>query len=279
MMQKESNSKREIFFHVGLGKAASTYLQYKVFPRFKNIRFIRRHYFKKHEEIIASGKHSRYLLSLEYDRQLQREVKKFSLNYPEAKLIIILREHDKWIASQYRRQVKNGSRLSFKEFFDLENENSYWKRIDLNFMDKIKTIEEHFQHKALVLFYEDLRKDTYAFLKKITDYTGATYHPSSLRIRPFHTSYNTKQLLFMQRVGKYFFKKNSGEIKNRFLKDINHRFSRLFCYILLYFALLVPKSLVKAEPLIPELELQKIRDFYKDDWNACHEYAQKNNLV
>jgi hypothetical protein len=113
-------TKPEIFFHVGLGKVASTYLQHSFFPQLQGIHYIKTSKYKHSPEIIAKGEYDRYFVSREFDQQLEDEVRWFSGFYPQARPIIIFRRHDSWIASQYRRYVKNGGYLPFKGFFDVD---------------------------------------------------------------------------------------------------------------------------------------------------------------
>ena len=113
-------SQQEIYFHVGLAKTATTFLQYKVFPNFKNIHYLQRTHYKHFRKSIEQAKADKIFISNEFDRQLEKEADNFSSYYPQAKPIIVLRRHDSWIASQYRRAVKNGNTNSFYEFIDLE---------------------------------------------------------------------------------------------------------------------------------------------------------------
>ncbi len=57
----------QIFFHVGMPRAASTFLQYKVFPIMEGIKYIKKHNFKRHEKIISNSKFDKVLLSSEMD--------------------------------------------------------------------------------------------------------------------------------------------------------------------------------------------------------------------
>lgn len=134
----ENGKKPEIYFHVGLGKVASSYLQQRVFPRLKEIHYISTHKYKKSSKEIEKHRHSKYLVSREFDRQFEQEVKWFSSHYPDSHVIIVFRRHDSWIASQYRRFVKNGQTMSFPEFFNLDERKSYWKHEHILFYWKLE---------------------------------------------------------------------------------------------------------------------------------------------
>ncbi len=266
-----------IFFHVGLGKTASTYLQYKVFPFFKNIRFIhRKPEYLNATKIIAKSKFENYLISREFDQQLEDEVKKFSKFYPDTTAIIVLRKHDSWIASQYRRFVKNGHAIEFTKFFDLKNNKGLFSIEDLEYYKKFEIIEKYFTKKPIVLFYDDLRRNPLQFFDYIAKQVGATYDKADINLDKKHSSYNENQLKAVFRVSKII------DIQKKDLKcKILHNFRKLFInsirYSTLFIAKFLPNSFFSNKDLIDKSELQKVEEFYKKDWQACINYAQENN--
>jgi hypothetical protein len=269
-----------VFFHVGLGKAASTYLQYEFFPKLEGIHYIQRTRYKKSPQIIRQTEEERYLISREFDQQLEEECRWFSAFHPEARVIIIFRRHDGWIASQYRRYLKNGGHRSFKEFFDIDEDKGLWKQTDLAFFPKISIVEQYFPHSPpLVLFHEDLKKEPFAFFDKLARFCGATYDRKAISLNPVHRSYSEKQLKAIRRVSSYLFSDNPSFAKNKVWHWIQRRSRLLACYAILYPAALLPESWFNTEPLIPPAELKKIRAAYEDDWQQVRVYAVRNNLV
>ncbi len=271
-MQK---AEKEIFFHVGLGKTASTYLQYKVFPKLKGVHYIQRTRYKKSYAVIKNTNHDKYLVSREFDRQLEREASTFSKHFPGAKPIIILRRQDSWIASQYRRFVKNGRPFSFTTFLDVEQDSGVWKKKELYFMNKIRILEKYFMHKPLVLFHDDLKNDPWAFIDTIANYIGATYDKNDISLNPSHKSYNLKQLIILRKLSRTIGFKRIKVKNNRFLKWLAYRYRWLLCHLVLYMAYLVPYKIKEEDVLIPSEELEKIRKYYADDWQACLQYARE----
>jgi len=259
----------QIYFHVGLGKTASTYLQNKVFNRLEGITYVHPGRFRRWKQILAGLPTQKVFLSREMDQQLEREVKKFAAIYPDTHAIIVLRRNDQWIASQYRRFLKNGYPYTFTEYFDVEKNTGYWKVADAMFYPKIEILEQYFTTKPLVLFYDDLKKDTFAFIDKIAQYCGSTYDKSTISLEPHHTSYEEKQLKVMLKVSKYIFTKNPVYAGPRIFTWIRRRSRMLLCYIILYAALLVPSRLLSKKPLIPSEELEKVRKYFEDDWQRC----------
>lgn len=272
-------SAKEIFFHVGLGKTASTYLQYQVFPKLKGIYYIQRTRYKSSLQIIEQTVHRRIFVSNEFDQQLEKEAKWFSAKHPEAKVIIVFRRHDSWIASQYRRFVKNGFSKPFKDFFDIENDNGKWKQSDLNYFDKIKIIEQYFINKPLVLFYEDMKRDTFGFVNTIAQFTGTTFEKDEISLAPVHRSYNEKQLKVFRQLSKVIYRYEIPRSSQPVVRWLQRIIGQAIKYSVLYAALLVPSAFINKEPLIPENQLQKIRAYFEDDWEKCVDYAKKNNPV
>ena len=268
----------EIFFHIGLGKTATTYLQYEFFPKLQGIYYIQRTLYRKYQEVIAKTGQSRYFVSREFDQQLETEVDKIAAAYPNAKIIIVLRRQDGWIASQYRRYVKNGGGLPFNKYFDVEHDTGLWKRSDVDFMAKIKYVEEKFGQPPLVLFHEDLRKNAYAFFDKLANFLGATYDRDAISLDAVHSSYSEKQLKVIKKFS-FLFSQDREYSNVRFLRWLQRRSQLLASYLILYPAKIIPESWVSDEPLIPQAELDKVRDYYAEAWAQCKAYARAHNAT
>ena len=271
----ENSNQPEVYFHVGLGKTGTTYLQYSFFPKLKDICYIQRTRYSKSPEIINRKKCDKYLVSREFDRQFDREVKKFAGKFPNAKPIIVLRRQDSWIASQYRRFVKNGRQYSFPEFVDVENNNGVWDRDELLFFRRIKLLEEQFDSTPLVLLHDDLKKEPWQFFDRICEYTGASYDPEKISLNPSHTSYSLKQLKYVKRISPYLVKSQPQPAKNKLWHWIRYRSRWLLLHLVLYVTALLPEGPVKNEVLIAPNELEKVRNVYKEDWAKCVEYAKR----
>ncbi len=270
------NQTPEIFFHVGLGKTASTYLQHSVFPHFKGIHYIPTNRYKKSLRIIEKGEKKRYLVSREFDRQFEDEVSKFCTIHPDASIIVVFRRQDKWIASQYKRHVKGGFYKEFKDFLDVKENQGFWDRQELIFMDKISVIEKYATKKPLILFHEDL-SDPYAFITKIANYCQVTFDKQSVSIRPRHTAWKEKQLHAVK-----YFRKNiyQGQIKggkNRWETWLYYRPWWLLFHLIMYLAVFLPKKWVIKKPLIKQDDLDTVREWTSKDWESLKAYADKNN--
>lgn len=272
-----SKSEKEIYFHVGLGKTASTYLQYKVFPKIKGAYYIQRTKYRQCDKIIERTNHTKYLVSREFDNQLEAEVEKFANKHPQAKIIMILRRHDRWIASQYRRFIKNGRPASFKEFIDIEHDTGIWRRDKLFFMPKIRKVEASFDSPPLVLFHEDLKADPRAFIQQIADFMGVRFDYERISLKPKHKSYNDHQLKVIRGVSEFLFPVEKSRSHKRWINYLQYRSKWLVCHLFLYIAPLIPRNTYRGIDLIPPKELERIREYLEDDWNQCKEYARQHN--
>ena len=272
------SSQPEIYFHVGLGKIASTYLQHRFFPKMKGIKYIPTvHYKRRSKQIIEKGGHDKFLVSREFDRQFEREVKWFTESYPDSKIIIFFRRHDSWIASQYRRYVKNGNSYEFEEFIDVDNDEGFWKKKYLTFYPLLKIIEECSSQKPLIIFHDEVKKDIWSVFDKICQYTGASYNREDISTKPFHTSYNEKQLKVIKAFTSRFVKKAPKSYENRIIRWILYKPWWVFFHLILYVALIIPESWVTKKPLINPESLKKVRDTFQDDWEKIQAYAAENN--
>ena len=265
----------ELYCHVGLGKTASTYLQYRFFPKLKGVHYIQRTRYGRFGRIIESTNHSKYFVSREFDRQYEREVNKIAEKYPHARIIIVLRRNDSWIASQYRRYVKNGGYQPFHRFLDLEDDQGLWKQKDVYFYPKLRMLRELFEHKPLVLFHDELKQDPYAFFDRIAGYMGATYDRSRIEINPSHKSYSEKQLKIVRKIARRLFPREWKGSRNKLVHYIRFRSRWLLLHLFLYAAEVMPRSWAGGRPLIPSEELAKVRDFYAEDWEQCKAFAEK----
>jgi hypothetical protein len=268
---------KDIFFHVGLARAASTYLQHKVFPHFKGVHYIPPNHYRRYQDIIAATTAPKYLVSREFDQRLESESRKFAHVFPEARIILVLRSSESWIASRYRQLVKNGYALSFPEFFDIEHDTGLWKLSDASMWTKIKIIETSFRHNPLVLFQEDLATAPFAFFDMLARFMDSAYDRERISLKPFHTSYSDKQLTVMLRVSKYVFSMHPTHGHTRWSQWVRRRMRLVACYGILYPAALVPAALVLRQPLIAPQTLEKIKDFFAEDWHRCQEYALQHN--
>ncbi len=265
----KTGKKPAIFFHVGLGKVASTYLQYRFFPKIRGIRYIQRTQYKKAKRIIEREGYDKYLISREFDRQMEEEVRAFAQDFPQTRPIIILRDHADWIASQYRRYVKNGFPGYFRDFMDIGSDRGSWKKAELDFSGKLRVLEDTFEASPIVLFYDDLIADPIAFFDRLAKRMGVSYEKDRIGRSRKHRSYNEKQLKAVRALNRVL------PLRNRKAKGVPgvNWTSRLLKkgvrYSAMYIGGSLPRSCFSEEPLIPPQELEWIREACRADWKEC----------
>lgn len=267
---------KELYFHVGLAKTGSTYLQNKFFHKLKGIKYIHTSKFKHYNDIIKSCKEKKLLFSREFDRQFFNETLKIAEKYPYAKIIIFLRSNEQWIASQYRRYVKNGGSEPFNNFINIKTNKGIWKIEDAMFLPKLKFLKRHFNNAPLILFYEEFKENPHKTFQKIADYTNSSYNENTVDLKAKHKSYSDKQLLFVRKITRYFYKKRSSEFINDKESWLKFRTRWIILHIILYIAKILPAD---NNILIPENQAEEYKMFYEKDWLACKEYAEKHSAI
>jgi glycosyltransferase involved in cell wall biosynthesis len=277
-MKQPQNQNPEIYFHVGTSKTGTTFLQHRIFKHFKGLHYVAKRN-RQALKYMAKKPYQRYLVSDEFDRQFEREVTHFAQHHPQATPIIVFRKHEGYIASQYRRFVKNGYLGSFTEFLDLKNDQGFFKIKHLNYMYQVRFLEDHFTPKPIVLFYEDLRKNPVAFIERLAEYVGASVEISKLNLSKKHTSYNPKQLKGMRYLGKFINMEKRRIFKNGLLHFLWRLYLGTIRYSALYVAKLLPDSFYDAAPLIAPAKLEAVGTYFAQDWKDCQAYARQVNAT
>ncbi len=267
--------KPEIYFHAGMMRTASTFLQKTVFPQLTEILYISKKQYRKVHQIIADSDADKILVSFELNNSLfYNHLQRFASKYPDAGIILVLRRHDEWIASHYKRAVKNGFHEDFRKYFDIETDAGRWKHEDLLYYPKLKWVQQQFSKPPLILFHEELKEQPKTFLSKILQYTGAK-SSGNISFKPRHTSYTEKQLLFKRWVNHHTIFKESFDKKESPLRKMSNKFLR---YVLLHLPLVIPFKTGQQE-LIPKSDREKIRETFKEDWEQCRAFAEQHNPI
>ncbi len=272
LLDEGSKGVPDIYFHVGLPKTATTFLQRKFFPHLKGIHFTKKHHFKYHERIIKETQSDSFLFSCEYDRGMEKVLLDFSAKYPEAKIIISFRRHDKWISSKYKYDIRKSGYKKFEEFFSLDKKDCLWKEEDLYFMNYIKLIEKYFKNPPLIIFQDELKNKPYMVFDRISNYLNASYEKEDIKLATVKKAYDDKQLYIVRGFNKIV-KHNSNLFKKGFIRKFHKKSHAFFLHLTAAIAKLIPNALVPSDKLIPSEELKRIKNFYHDDWEKCYEYA------
>lgn len=269
------SAKKRVFFHVGTGKTGTTFLQYRAFPFFKGVRYIQRTSYRKAPDIIRNEEHQSFFISWEMDQQLEHETKLFGEQFPETQTIIVFRRHDSYLASQYRRFVKNGFKGEVQDFFDVENDSGFFKRSDFDYRSMLEILRKNFNNEPIVLLYDDLKKEPKKFISEFAHIVGATVNLITIDFSSKHTSYNEKQLKVIKSMGKHVNLKKRRIFKNSALHLLWKIYFGTIRYSILYGAKILPNSFVSKEPLIDPAYLERVKEYYNEDWEAIRSFAKR----
>lgn len=270
------NSRKEIYFHVGTGKTGSTFLQARVFPKYQGIHYFPTNRYRKIKQLILKTDSKKILVSREFDQQLEVEVKKFAASFPQAVPIIVFRKQDSYIASQYRRFVKNGFKGKFQDFIDLKEDKGRFNIQDLDYTRMVIILEQTFEATPIVLLYDDLRKNPQEFVSNLAEYMNCTVDLNSIDFSKKHSSYSEKQLKVISSLGKYFDLRKRRIFNNGLLHFLWRLFLGFFRYSILFLAKFVPESWLSSEPLIRPEELEEVRVLCEQDWEKTKQRAGVN---
>ena len=269
------STNKNIYFHVGISKTGSTFLQKRVFPKLSKITYIPTNKYYRIFEEIQSCDSKNILVSREFDRQFEREVTLFSSRYRTATPIIVLRKHEEYLASQYRRFIKNGFKGEVEDFFDLENDKGFFKIIHLRFSYQIKVLKDKFENDPIVLFHDELRSSPREFVKDFCSLTLSDIDLKKVNFKKKHISYSEKQLKTIKAVSKYFNLKKRVVFSSPFFNLFWRLYQAFFRYGILYLSLLVPSFVYSKKPLIDPAYLKKVGLHFKNDWESCLKYKNR----
>jgi hypothetical protein len=263
----------EIYFHVGMGKVASTYLRTAFFPKLKDIFYIPRRDRHDAVDIISRNQHERYLLCRALDSNMAEGIKDMAAAFPGTRTIIVLRKPDSWLMSQYRRYVKNGFPGTLQEFMDVEDNKGFWDRSELLFMNKINLLENSFQHRPLVLFYEDMQKNPKGFFDDFVKYIGARYTFEDIQLSRVHSSHNEYGLVFRRSIRRRISDQMPKTTKIPVLHWIERRLRMLSSYALIWVGKSLPAGMRSNEAFVDKSYLEKVKMFAARDWLEVEVYA------
>lgn len=262
-----------LFLHVGLHKTGTTFLQRNVFPKWKDLTYVR---WDGLEHFLRMDERRKYLVSREglsgqfwapheeRDLALQR----LSAMLPGARILISFRRHDRYIVSAYKQYLQIGGTLSFREFFDLDGDTGLMKRADFLFRRKVESVEKHFGHTPFVFLHEEIVRDLGGLLRDMERFFGARAPAlSEVEIRYRNKSvgyYPAKLLLRLNRM-------NRSELNPQGRLRLDNSYTRMLridprriCQHWL--------SFLPDRPLISAAQAREIREYYGSDWDyvcAC----------
>lgn len=172
---------KKVVFHVGLHRTGTTFLQRKVFPKIKEIELFGQGNKRWNPEAKLSDKKINLISdeNLSFGGASFREHAKYSPKrkrtekaelikklYPNAKIIITVRNKDEWIKSMYGEYIKKGGSKTFDYWYK-----NVLKKETLEFEEYISLLKQLFE-EVLVCHFEDFKNNHEFFIKEICDFIG-----------------------------------------------------------------------------------------------------------
>lgn len=272
---------KAIFFHVGLPKTASTFMQRNVFPFFKGIKFVKKHDFKNRDRIISKTRFSTVLLSIELDLDGPSGYEKMvnvAEKYPGTKPIIVFRKHGSWVGSKYKYYLRKHGTASFSEYFNPDTKTGVLSEQSLQFFKKIELLEEKYGQKPLVMFQEEFQRHPMEAIKILADYVGASYDEKDIKIATVKKSYSEHSLYYVRKLNRWYKYDHSG-LKIRLFRELYKKFSGGILHLTAYVAGWLEPGKDKSKKVLPKAIITKINKEYETDWQSCIEYAAKTRKV
>ncbi|MBJ18439.1 MAG: hypothetical protein GY910_16330 [bacterium] len=263
-----------VFFHCGLERTGSTYLQKDLFPLLEGIRFVvTKDYARLSEETFAE---EALLVSreLNLNENFDEEIGRFAALFADATPVVLFRRHDHWIASQYRRRIRNGFDGPFEELFDLRGDGGILRRDDLRYGRRIERLEACFRRPPIVLLHEWLEEDAVAFGQVLAGTLGASLDARRLSLRRRHASSSDAELRALLKVMKVVDLRRSRRGQGLFRYRVRRFTQDAARYATLFLARSIPGGWVDPVPLIPRERLEEIREYYREDWEQTVAYAR-----
>lgn len=160
--------KKNIYIHLGLPKTATTFLQKNVFRYSKDLHYVTKIPFssetKKKSILISNEAISGSPQAGKTVERRNKIVKTLSQMYPEAGIIIGIRNKQKWIQSLYKQYIKQGGIKKFDDWYD-----EIFDQRHLDFDGYLSLLESLFP-KIYVYQLEDFKKDNEKEIKDLCDF-------------------------------------------------------------------------------------------------------------
>lgn len=171
----------KIVIHIGMHKTGTTFLQREVFPKIPNINYqtdinlftpVVSDAINLFSDENLDGGSYRLFTTCE---QRDTIIKNLHTLYPDAHIILCLRDKESWLHSAYKQYIVAYQSCSFKE---------YKQRLDtakLDYAEYISLIKSLFNH-VYVCYYNELKKNPQQFVNNLCDFIGVKTPPFNRNI-------------------------------------------------------------------------------------------------
>ncbi|GAB4394857.1 MAG: hypothetical protein Tsb0032_23880 [Kiloniellaceae bacterium] len=262
------------YFHVGLHKTASTYLQRMVFPYWPGITYLRH---RNVEYFLRLPEGKRYLVSCEGLSgatfaplaERRRGLERLAEMFPGANVMVGFRPHGGFVASLYSQYVRYGGQATFDGFFSLTapQDQVIWRREDLCFRDLIECMETAFGKPPFVFQMSELRSNREALLADMAAFMGTPSLPSlPQEEKAQNVSLGAWQGRLLRGVNRWAGTDHTRDGRNRPFPLLRRMKldPTTVCHKIL--------GRLPGGPLVPEDVRRQIDEAYRDDWDFVTGY-------
>ncbi len=258
------SQKAKVYFHLGLPKTGSTYLQAKIFPEIPKINYFKKHDYKKYKNLIPENNEI-YFFTCEKDVILFDEMDRIKDKFPDnAYIILVFRKHYSWIVSKYKNHIRKYGHLKFNEFFSTQeksllNINQYfYSSLSAAFCKK-------FDNRVLFLNYDELKKSPHSFIRKIYNFLGINKEEITYKKSVVKRSFSTNQLIILRKFNdSYRYKKL--RTKYRLINRIHYKYRHFLLHIVAFLSRFIPTDSSDFEEELNR-EKETINAYFKEDWD------------
>lgn len=208
----------DVFIDVGLPKTGTTFRQKVIYPQLDDIEYYR-YAFKRGINEFIGYENSKILISDESisgrccympqhsASERYNAVRNLKKLYPDAEILISVRNRDEWIQSLYRQYIWFGGKLTFNEWLeDIDTEAH-------DIQKYIRLLEENFD-TVHIFYLEDMKKNIYTFAEKLCAVLGVEYVEFDNRI--VNRSFSVRQTETLRKLN-YLNRGTVGEYLYRYI--------------------------------------------------------------
>jgi len=192
---EDVNMKTEIVIHIGLHKTGTTFLQTEVFPKIPDINYqtkvdlttkVEEGKINLFSDENLDGGSYRLFNTVEQRYTILENLHKL---YPTAKIILCIRDKDRWLKSAYKQYIVAYKSCSFEE---------YKRCLDVRFTHYkvyIEDIKKYFNN-VYVCTFEELQMNPKKFVKSMCDFIGV--QPPEFENKTVYKGITDNQVLFIR---------------------------------------------------------------------------------
>lgn len=266
-MLKEST----VYFHLGLPKTGSTYLQAKVFPKMPKIKYFRKYYYNKYRNLNPRDG-EKYFFTCEMDVTLFEEMDSIKRKFPDnAFIIVVFRKHFSWIISKYKNHIRKFGWIKFKKFFSPGEEGLL--DISRHFYSELAdAFFEKFGDRVLLLNYDELKESPGSFVRKIYDFLDLPDEDIVYSRAVVKRSFSNNQLKILRNFNN-FYRYDAIRTKYHIINWVHYKYRHLLLHTVAFFARFIPVRTADFQNELLE-DKETIENYFQEDWdNMLQKFA------